>query len=107
MAKNEKVWKVVSHFERLNNPERKCLCADAHYVYEESTIIADVQEEIDGRTVRVTKVIKVDPKERLGKYNPKDFDLTNVVAVGAVNTLKYAQVASDNVDAVLSALPIE
>ena len=92
MAKTVKEWKAVGHYERLHNPEYDNKFSKPYTIVEVVERLVDVDEEIDGEIIKVTKVVKVDPRKEMAQYEAKTFKLSNIIAAGAVDTLKYGTV---------------
>lgn len=99
----KKEWKVLSHAERMMNKDLGKTCKEAAKKnYEVSEALADVDIEIGGEVLKVTKTVKCDPRKEFAKYNVNDFKLSNIIRAGALDTLKYNTAAGADIDAALN-----
>ena len=86
--------KVISHAERMSTP-------NVHYpknLHDPYEVIAAEEVVENNRIVKKSCVKTVDPIENFKGVNVSDFYLENVIAVGALDSLKFGQVSAGNLE---------
>lgn len=100
----QKVFKVLSHVERMKNPQCQCECKVIPYKEREINVIENYKDE-SGRVIRrsVNKVI--DKRKEFANFVVNDFCLDNLMAAGI--DLRFCNVNGnvfDSVDKMVSTL---
>lgn len=91
--------KFVSLQSRLNDP--------VHLVPKPFPISTELVESVESieqndRVISVPKSVTIDPRQRMTGLKVTDFCLENVIAAGAVDTLRPSQLISSNLDEIES-----
>ena len=97
-------FKFVSRAERLHNVKYKDMPASCYHKPKNSKVYKDVEVKEGNKVIRDTRLVDYDPIENFEQYNMDMFDLDNLIAIGAVDNLKYSVSSDNRIDGVLSQL---